>query len=314
LIVPRVGKELLDGKGSRYLAMFLADLLSKFSLAFLEVFRISAQRPHGSPWQAATLARGFLADLIERLATKLHNVEAVEAKLRISEMLSGCCYKRFGHVQGNFVDPCGWHSALLELGGEFHEGFLALAWSEEQQPDGFGSAMAAMRLLAGDFQEYRAVFVALAGGSFIYTEALQGAPISLLPRLIDPAADQKPDAILADAGLPRDLGNREKLGHHQQMGFHQLGEPAIGPRPRHLEVFDRSRRGLMQGTRARIVVRFSKKPRVFPALLNGVVNGTELAGIGIGKACATLEINNEFQGLGGGNEIAGYDPPWGCQS
>ena len=78
LIVPQVGEELPDRKCAGDLAMLFADLLAKVSLLLLEVFGIAAQRPHRPAWQATLFPGDLLADLVERLAAELHDMEAVK--------------------------------------------------------------------------------------------------------------------------------------------------------------------------------------------------------------------------------------------
>jgi hypothetical protein len=57
-----------------------------------------------------------------------------------------------------------------------------------------------------------------------------------------------------------------------------------------------------------------EEPEVLPALLDGVVDRTGLAGFRIGKARAALEINDELQRLGDGIEVAGNDLSWRSQA
>ena len=53
---------------------------------------------------------------------------------------------------------------------------------------------------------------------------------------------------------------------------------------------------------------------MLPAPLDSVMKRTGFVGLRIGETGAPLEIDDEFQRLGGGIEVAGNDLPWGCES
>jgi hypothetical protein len=110
--------------------------------------------------------------------------------------------------------------------------------------------------------------------------------------------------------LPGDLGDWQYSSHGEQKGFHQQGESPMRFRPWHLDGCNRTRRGVDAWNPRVDRGAVFEKLQVFPTALDGVVNGTELAGFRIGKAGSPFEINNQFQGLCEGIEVAGNDIPW----
>ena len=145
---------------------------------------------------------------------------------------------------------------------------LVLARSEEQQPGDLGGTSAAIRLLAADFEEYRAVFVSLAGGGFVAAKPFKRAPVGIQPGLVDPGADQvdsrtkmRPSSkwisdvtvaeMLKEAGyrtgfvgkwglgLPGSTGAPHKQGFDLAYGFYdQHARPRLFP-----QLHDAQRRG-----------------------------------------------------------------------
>ena len=313
-VVPSVCEEVPNGEGAGDLRMLAADAFAQFELLGLEVLHVPAKRPECAARQAAGLTGDLLAGGVEGLAAELHDMEAVEADSRIGKVFTGTGDEGFGHVDGDFLDLGGIDLAPGEFGGELVEGGAVLAGCEEEQPRNLGSAAATRGFLAGDFEEGGAVLVAFAGGCLIDAETFERTPVSLFPNLIDAAADEVPDAVLADLALRGDLGDGEDFGEGKQVGFHEQGESALRPGPRKFGVANLARGRLdarHAGTQGGAVF---EEMKVLPGSLDGVVYRAGLAGLRVGETAARLEVNDEFEGLCLGIEVSGNDLPWRGES
>ena len=123
-----------------------------------------------------------------------------------------------------------------------------------------------------------------------------------------------PDAVLADPGLPGDLGDGQDLGQRQEVGFHQQGKATMELGPRHLDGPDRPRGSLDAWDPRSDRGPVFEEPKVFPTALDGVVDRTRLAGPGILEAGAALEIDDQFEDLGRRVQVARNHFPRGCQA
>ena len=214
-VVPGVCEEVPDREGAGDLGMLAADAFAQFELLGFEVIHVPAKRPQRAARQAAGLTSDLLAGGVECLAAELHDVKAVEADPRLGKVFAGSGDEGFGHVDGDFLDLRGIDLAAGEFGGELVEGALILAGCEDEQARDLRATAAAGGFLAGDFEECGAVFVAFAGGCLIDTEALERTPVGLFPDLIDAAADEAPDAVLADLALCGGFGDGQDFDKGQ---------------------------------------------------------------------------------------------------
>ena len=313
-VVPGVCKEVPNGEGAGDLGMLAADAFAQFELFGFEVFHAPAKRPECAARQATGLTSDLFAGGVERLAAELHDVEAVEADLRVREIFASSSDEGFGHVHGDFLDLRGVDAAPGELGGELVEGGFVLAGCEEEQARNLRATAAAGGFLAGDFEECGAVFVAFSGGGLIDTEALERTPVGLFPNLIDAAADEVPDAVLADLALRGDFGDRQDLGEREQVGFHKQGESALRSCPRELGIADLACGRLdtwHSGAQGGAVF---EEVEMLPGALDGVVHRAGLAGFRVGETAAGLEVDDEFERFRHGIEIGGNDLPWRGES
>ena len=190
LVVPKLGEELAQGEAAGDALVLTCDLFALCALVVGESFEVAAQSPHRSTGQATVLAGHLLADAVERFAAELHDMKPVEADLRVGEVLSSSGDECPGHVDGDLLDLRGRHAPPLQFGGELREGVAILSRSEEQQQGDLGGTAPALGLLAGDFEENRAVFVSLAGGGLVAAKPFKRAPVGSLPGGFDPGADQ----------------------------------------------------------------------------------------------------------------------------
>lgn len=307
-VVPSVGEVVPDRKRPRDPAVLAADHFAQPDLLFLQVPDVFAQRPERPTRQPSGLRRDLLAHRVDGLPAVFHHVKAVEADARPGKTLARCGDEGGRHVHGGLLHLLRLQAAPKRLLFEFREGLPVLPRGEEKQARDLGAARSARGFMPVDLKERGAVFVALGDGGFIHAEAFALFPIGLVPRLPHAAADEMPDAILADPALLANLGDGQDPGHGQEERPHQQREPAVGPCPWNGGVPDVSHRGLDARHPRLDGGAVLEEAEVLPGALHGVVDGAKLTGIGIREAAAGLEVDDEFKGSCGG--IEGMEMGW----
>lgn len=313
-VVPSVCEEVSDGERAGDFRVLAADVFTQCDLLRFEVLHVPAKRPERATRQAPGLAGDLLADGVEGLAAELHDVEAIEADPRVGKVFAGSGDESFRHVDGNFLDPGGGDAAPGEFGGELPKSGAVLARGEEEQACDLGSTATARGFLSVDFKECGAVSVAFSSGGLIDAETFERTPVGFFPNLLDAAADEVPDAILADRALSGDFGDWQNFGEGEQVGFHEQGESALRPGPGEFSVTDLtlgSPDARDAGAQGGAVL---EKMEVLPGALDSVMHRAGLPRLRVGEAASRLEVDDQFEGLRLGVEISGNDLPWGGES
>ena len=240
-------------------------------------------------------------------------MEAVEAEARLREVCARPGDERLGHIHGDLPNQRRIDAPLFELGNERVERLLVLARLEEKQPRNPRRAFAPLGFSPVDLEECGAVAVAFAAGYLVHAEAFESAPIGHFPSLFHPAADQMPDPVLADFGLLAHFGYGHDFGEQEKVSLHQQGEAAAGSCPWKGSVLDRATRRLDAWDTCPQGGGVLEEIEMLPGALHRIVNRPEFTGVrvGIGKAAAGDEIDDEFEGFGCGIEVGGDNLPWG---
>ncbi len=103
--------------------------------------------------------------------------------------------------------------------------------------------------------------MALPGGGFIDSEALEGSPVGGPPRIGDAGADEMPNADLAHGSMAGNLGDGQHLGQREQPTSISRLNPLCGRAQMTSTVLTAPEGVMMRGTQALIVVLCSKKRR-----------------------------------------------------
>ena len=240
-------------------------------------------------------------------------METVEAEACLREVFARPGDERLGHVHGDFPDLRRLHATIFEFTNERLKRRLVLARREEKQPRNLRRTFAPFGFPPVDLEECGAIAVAFAAGCLVHAEALESAPIGLFPSLFHPAADQMPDPVLTDFGLLAHFGYGHDFGEQEKVSLHEQGEAAAGPCPWKGGVLDRAIRRPDAWDTCPQGGGVLEEIEVLPGALHRIVNRAEFTGVrvGIGKAAAGDEVDDEFEGFCCGIEVGGDNLPWG---